>query len=378
MSPPSTPPSLTPAALRHSAGAPEPATNHNQQAFPETVQQQRPSSPEFGSLGTPTSPQSHCRGLPLASSDSAFPPAFAATSLLKGATSLPSEDIGPIMPHARRVPPPSVKNAKEACGEVLVPGSDSGGPGTQSLSNENSSPVGRRTTAATSRGHEPTPMRMNFSPEQVDDVHDGQSPIHEPGPSQELNNAQLDGLSRMAVNGSYLKQPHGNGIFTRYGAGHHGAEPVARSPGHQLSYEALPLSTPPIHSQAPSWQRSTVLVEETTAVEESPTHGTAPHPPTSTTKRTRSSSPPPMRSKRPRLVSHDPGATHRRTFDPELLKIGIEVDLHDYDDNPPPYPWEKDRSRLNLKPPNHPLLITNSKLGEIWESVCKYRGWCPK
>ena len=374
ISPPSTPPLLTPAALRHSAGAPEPATNHNRQASPVTVQQPRPSNPEFGSLGTPTSPQSHCRGLPLASSNSAFPPAFLATNLPKRATSLPSEDVGPIMPHARRVPPPSVRNAKEAYGEVLVPGSDSGGPGTQSLSNESSSPVGRRAAAAASRGHESTPMRMDFSLEQVDDVHDGRSPIHGPGPSQELNNAQLDGLSRMAVNGSYLKQPHGSGIPTRYGSGH---RPVARSPGHQLSYEleVLPLSTPPIHSQAPSWQRSTVLVEETAAVEESSTHGTALHP-MSTAKRTRSSSPPPMRSKRPRLVSHDPGATPEGAFDPELLKIGIEVDLNDYDDNPPPYPWEKGVSKLNLRPPNHPLLITNSKLGELWKSVCKYRGWC--
>jgi len=365
-------------ASRHSAGAPESVANHNLQAFTATVRQPRPSNPELVSLGTPTSPQSRRRGLPPSSSNPAFPPPFVTTSLTNRATFLPSEGVGPSMPHARRVPPPFVKNTKEACGEVLVPGSDSGGPGTQSLSNESSSPVGRRATTTASRGHGSTSMRTNFSLERVDDVHDGQSPIHEPGPSQEPNNAQLDGLSRMAVNGSCAKQPHGNGIHTRYGAGHIGVELVVQSPGHQPSYEPLPLSSPPIHSQALSWQRSTILVEETAAVEESPTHWTALHPQTSTAKRTRSSSPPPMRSKRPRLVSRDPGATPKRALDPELLKIGIEVDLNDYADNPPPYPWEKGMSRLNLRPPNHPLLITNSKLGEIWKNVCKYRGWCEK
>jgi len=378
ISPPSTPPLLTPVASRHSAGAPEQAANHNPQAFPATVQQPRPSNPELGSLETPTSPQGRHRSLPSSSSNPAFPPAFVTTRLKSRATVLPSEDVGPSVPYARRVPPPSVKNAKEARGEVLVLGSDSGGPGTQSLSNESSSPVGRRATTAASRGHESTPMRMNFSPDRVDDVLDGQSPIHESGPSQEPNNAQLDGLSRMAVNGSYANQPHGNGIHTRYGAGHNGVEPVVRSPGHQPSYEPLLLSSPPIHSQAPSWQRSTILVEETAAVEEGSTRGTPLHPPMSSAKRARSSSPPPMPSKRPKLVSRDPGATPRRAFDPELLKIGIEVDLNDYDDNPPPYPWERGMSRLNLRPPNHPLLITNSKLGEIWKSVCKYRGWCEK
>ena len=329
------------------------------------------------SLGTPTSPQSNCRDLPVPSCNRALPPALITTTVTNRITSLPSGIVGSTVPHARRVRLPSVKNTKEACGEVLVPGSDSAGPGTQSLSNESSSPAGRRATTVASRGNESTSMRMDSS-EHVDDIHDGQSPIHEPGPSQEPNNAELDDLSRMAVNGSYAKQPHANGIHTRYGAGHNGVEPVVRSPGHQPLYEPLPPSTPPIHSQAPSWQRSTVLVEETAAVEDSPTHGTALRPPTSTAKRARSSSPSPMRSKRPRLVSRDPGATPRRAFDPELLKIGIEVDLNDYDNSPPPYPWEKGMSRLNLRPPNHPLLITNSKLGEIWKSVCRHRGWCAK
>jgi hypothetical protein len=64
----------------------------------------------------------------------------------------------------------------------------------------------------------------------------------------------------------------------------------------------------------------------------------------------------------------------RKVFDPELLKLGIEVDLTDYDGNPPPHPRKKGMSRLNLRSPDHPLL-TNTKLAEIWESVCIYRGW---
>jgi hypothetical protein len=68
-------------------------------------------------------------------------------------------------------------------------------------------------------------------------------------------------------------------------------------------------------------------------------------------------------------------AALRKVFDPELLKLGIEVDLTDYDGNPPLYP-RKEMSRLNLKQLDNPLLITNSKLAEIWKSVCKYRGWC--
>jgi hypothetical protein len=68
-------------------------------------------------------------------------------------------------------------------------------------------------------------------------------------------------------------------------------------------------------------------------------------------------------------------AAPRKVFDPELLKVGIEVDLTDYDGDPPPYPGKEGMSRLNLKRPDHPLLITNSKLAEIWKSVCKYRGW---
>jgi hypothetical protein len=69
-------------------------------------------------------------------------------------------------------------------------------------------------------------------------------------------------------------------------------------------------------------------------------------------------------------------AVLRKDFDPELLKVGIEVDLTDYDGNPPLYPGNDEMSRLNLRPLDNPLLITNSKLAEIWKSVCKYRGWC--
>jgi hypothetical protein len=66
-----------------------------------------------------------------------------------------------------------------------------------------------------------------------------------------------------------------------------------------------------------------------------------------------------------------------KVFDPELLKLGIEVDLRDYDDDPPPYPWGAGMSKLNFRP-NYPLLITNSKLAEIWKRVCEYRGWCER
>jgi hypothetical protein len=290
------------------------------------------------------------------------------------------------MSHVRRVPVPSVKNTEEACGKILVPGSDLGGPGTQSLSNESGSleGQGRALTVASPGDGIASIMRMRSSPERVSDSHDGYWSILEPGPSPEPNDVQLHhDLSRMALNGSHTEHFHGNGVDTRNGAGHNEVDP---SPGHQQSYEPLPPSSPPVHSQPPSWQRSTVLVEETAAMEESPTHETSPQPPTVKGKRNRSLSPSPMQSKRPRLVSREPvtpshrmhGATPTKVFDTELLKVGIEVDLSDYDDNPPPYPWGEGMSKLNFRPPNHPLLITNAKLGEIWKSVCKYRGWGEK
>jgi hypothetical protein len=125
-----------------------------------------------------------------------------------------------------------------------------------------------------------------------------------------------------------------------------------------------------------------IAVEETAVVEETPSHVTTQHLP-STIKRARPLTPSPPRGKRPRLMSREVvdrsrevhSAASRKVFDPELLKVGIEVDLTDYDGNPPPYPCKEGMSRLNIKQPDPPLLITNSKLAEIWKSVCKYRGW---
>jgi hypothetical protein len=54
------------------------------------------------------------------------------------------------------------------------------------------------------------------------------------------------------------------------------------------------------------------------------------------------------------------------------------VDLGDYDDSPPRFPWGKEMYRPDFRPPDHPLLITNSKLADIWKSVREYRGRCEK
>jgi hypothetical protein len=153
------------------------------------------------------------------------------------------------------------------------------------------------------------------------------------------------------------------------------------SPRPEVSHGQPPPSSPPIYSQSPSSRRSTPLVEEMVVIER---HATPPHLPMVAGKRARSLSQSPPQSKRPRLTSREPvspnheeyDAAARKVFDPELLKIGIEVDLRDCDNDPPPYPWGEGMSRLDLKPPVHPLLITNSKLAEIWTSVCKSRGWC--
>jgi len=287
--------------------------------------------------------------------------------------------------HTRRVPPPSAKTTKEPCGEVLVPGSDSGGPGTQSTLN-NSSPSQRRAAIPARPERVNTSLRVSSSPERVNKAHDAQSSFLEPGPSQEPDKGQLDELSRMALNGSYADHVRGNGVQTHNGMGDNrrdAVEPGLPSPEHELSYEQLPPSSLPIYSQGLNWDRSMVAVEETAAVEGTPSHVTTQHLPTSITKRARPLSPSPPRGKRPRLMSRElvnrsrevHSAAPRKVLDPELLKVGIEVDLTDYDGNPPPYPCKEGMSRLNPKQPDHPLLITNSKLAEIWKSVCKYRGW---
>lgn len=352
---------------------PEPADDP--QATPETLQQA-----ELTSL-RPLTPKS--LSLP---SISAFSSALVTTNSRHKATSLPTDVFGSTVSHARRVPPPSAKSTKEPYGEVLVPGSDSGGPDTQSSSIEGSSSlIQRRATIPAGPGRVTASLGMNSCPERVNDAHDAQRSVLQPGLSQEPDKGQLDELSRMALNGSYTDHVRGSGVQTHNGAGDDRGgtvEPGLPSPP-EPSYEPLPPSSLPIYSQNPHWDRSMVEVEETVAMEGTPSHVTAQHLPTSIAKRTHVS-PSPRPAKRSRLMSCEPvnhsreahGAATRKVFDPELLMVGIEVDLTDYDGNPPPYPRKEGMSRLNLEPPGHPLLITNSKLAEIWKSVCKYRGWC--
>jgi hypothetical protein len=368
ISPPSTPPLFTqelPQVVGQSTSVPEPAGDHHPRAIPEAVQQVG-----LTSLKPPVPAQKRTQSVPLPSSSSAV--SSVTTNTRHKATSLPTDVFGSTVSHTRRVPPPSAKTTKEPCGEVLVPGSDSGGPDTQSTQN-NSSPSQRRAA-------------IPASPERVNEAHDAQNSVLEPGPSQEPDKGQLDELSRMALNGSYVDHIRGNGVRTLNGMGYDrrdAVEPGLPSPEPELSYEQLPPSSLPIYSQSLNWDRSMVVVEETAAVEGTPSHVTTQHLLTSTTKRARPLTPSPPRGKRPRLMSCElvnrsrevHSAAPRKVFDPELLKVGIEVDLTDYDGNPPPYPYKEGMSRLNLKQP-HPLLITNSKLAEIWKSVSKYRGWC--
>ncbi len=363
MSPPSTPPLFTqelPQVVGQSTSVPEPAGDHDPQATPEVVQQAR-----LTSLGPPAPAQKRSQSVPLPSSMSTV---FSATTNPRHkATSLPTDVFGSTVSHTRRVPPPSAKITKEPCGEVLVPGSDSGGPDTQSTQNNSFS--SRRAAIPASPGR----------------VNDAQSSVLEPGPSQEPDKGHLDDLSRMALNGSYADQVRGNRVQTYNGKGDNrrgAVEPGLPSPEPELSYEQLPPSSLPIYSQSLNWDRSMVVVEETAVVEGTPSYVTTQHLPTSIAKRARPLTPSPPRGKRPRLMSCElvnrsrevRSATPRKIFDPELLKVGIEVDLTDYDGSPPPYPC-KGMSRLNVKQLEHPLLITNSKLAEIWNSVCKYRGW---
>ena len=210
---------------------------------------------------------------------------------------------------------------------------------------------------------------MSSSPEHV------QSSILEPGLSQEPDKGQLDELSRMALNGSYMDHVRGSGVGTRNGAGDNkgdAMEPGLPSPGPESSYEPLPPSSLPIYSQVPSWDRSMAAVEETAAAEENLSR--VPLPASNAKRPLLTPSPP--RAKRPRLMSREldnrSGEVYdtapRKFFDPELLKLGIEVDLTDYDGNPPPYPRIKGMSSFNRKSPDH-ILLTNTKLVEIWKSV---------
>lgn len=374
ISPPSTPPLFTqelPQVTKQSTSGLEPVGDHDPQVTPRAVQQAR-----LTSLRSPVPAQKRTQSVPLPSSSYAI--SSVTTNPRHKATSLPTDVFGSAVSHTRRVPLPSAKISKEPCGEVLVPGSDSGGPDTQSTQN-NSSPSQRR-AAILAR-----PERV--SPERVNEAHDEQSSVLELGPSQEPDKGQFDELSRMALNGSYADHVRGNDVQRHNGKGDNrrdAAEPGLPSPEPELSYEQLPPSSLPIYSQSLNWDRSMVAVEETSVVEETPSHVTTEHLPTSITKRARPLTPSPPRGKRPRLMSrelvnrsrdvHSPAP--RMAFDPELLRVGIEVDLTDYDGNPPPYPCKEGMSKLNLKQLDNPLLITNSKLAEIWNSVCKYRGWC--
>ena len=358
ISPPSTPPLSTPELLRQST----PIHHDDPPATPETVEQA-----ELTNSMPPTPAQRRPRSMPLISSGSAVSPALVSTISRHKATSLPTDVFESAMSHARRVPVPTAKNTKEPCGEVLVPGSDSGGPDTQSSNNSSGK---QRVAIPAGPGHVTMSQRMGSSPERAHDVH----AVLEIGLSQEPDKGQLDDLSRMALNGSYTDHVRGSG---RNGGNQRDAvEQGLQSPGPD---EPLPPSSLPIYSQVPSWDRS-MVVEETAVVEETPSRVSLP---ASVTKRPLSTpSPPPPRAKRPRLMSRElvnrrgqvHGAALRKVFDPELSKLGIEVDLTDYDGNPPPYPLKEGMSRLNLGSPDQPLL-TNTKLAEIWKSVCKYRGW---
>lgn len=367
ISPPSTP-SFT-QELPQVVGDREP------QATPEAVQRVG-----LTSLRPPVLTQKRTQSQPLPSSSSAV--SLVTTNPRHKATSLPTDVFGSTVSHTRRVPPPLAKTTEEPRGEVLVPGSDSGG--TQSTQN-NSSSSQQRAAIPASQDSVDTSLRVNSSPERVNGAHDAQSSVLEPGPSQDPDKRQLDELSRMALNGSYADHACGNGVQTHNGMGDNRRDAVGLglpSTEPELSYEQLPPSSLPIYSQSLNWDRSMVAEEDTT-VEGTPSRITTQHSPISTTKRARPFTSSPPRGKRPRLMSCElvnPSrevrcATPRKVLDPELLKLGIETDLTDYDGNPPPYPCKEGMSRLNLKSPDHPLLITNSKLAEIWKSVCKYRGW---
>lgn len=379
ISPPSTPPIFTqelPQVVGQLTSMPEPACDHDPRATPEAVHESR-----LTSFVPPVPTQKRTQSVPL-------PPCTAASSATNPrhkATSLPTDVFGSTVPHTRRVPPPSAKITKEPCGEVLVPGSDSGGPDTQSTQN-NFSPSQRRAAIPALPERVDTSLRTSLCPERVNDAHDAQSSVLEPGPNQEPDKGVLDELSRMALNGSYTDHVLGNSvqIHNRKGDNRRDAvNPGLPSPEPELSYEQLPPSSLPIYSQSLNWDRSMVAIEETAFVEGTPSQVTAQHLPTSITKRARPLTPSPPRGKRQRLMSRElinssrevHSAAPRKVFDPELLKVGIEVDLSDFDGNPPLFPG-KGMSRLNLRQPDNPLLITNSKLAGIWKSVCEYRGWC--
>jgi hypothetical protein len=382
ISPPSTPPLFTPEQPQEALGQEEQVTKltENSQATTTFAGEAPLDDVEVTSLRPPT-PGQRRRSMPPYSSS------LSTTNFRTKATSLPSNVFESSASNTRRVPLPSVKLNKDACGEILVPSSDSGELVIQSSSQTYPSPLGPpRTKVAAVPKHA---MASGSSPERVNDSYDAQSSILEPERSQGPNVSRLDELSRMALHGSYPEQLHGPGadVQASNGAAAHKQE-VAKSPTSvpEPSYSSLPPSSIPIHSQSPTWRHITTTVEETVAVEGTPYHATR----DVTTKRARPSpSLPegsPLQIKRPKRMSHESvapnhqrhGTTPEDVFDAELLKVGIEVNLADYDNNPPVFPWGEGMASLNLgqSATAHPLRITNSKLAEIWKNVCRSRGWC--
>ena len=380
ISPPSTPPLFTPEQPQEALGQEALATKSTEtsQAITKSAGE-GPSYDEEGLSLRPPTPGQRRRSMPPYSSS------LSTTNSRTKATSLPSNVFESSVSNARRVPLPSVKLNNEACGEILVPSSDSGELATQSSSHAFPSSLGPpRTNVATVPKHT---MASDSSPERVNDSYDAQSSILEPGGSQNPDASRLDELSRMALHGSYPEQFQGADVQASNGAAAHEQE-AAKSPSSipEPSIISLPPSSIPIHSQSPTWHHITTTVEETVAVEGIPHHATR----DVTTKRARPSpSPPegsPLQIKRPKRMSHESvtpnrqrhGTTPEDVFDAELLKVGIEVNLADYDNNPPVFPWGENMASLNLgqSATPHPLRITNSKLAEIWKNVCRSRGWC--
>jgi hypothetical protein len=364
ISPPSTPPLFTPEQPQEVQGQEAQDTE-----LTESSQAITANDAEVTSLRPPTPAQRRRSMPPISSYSSSLSTTISRTK----ATSLPVDVFGSSASNARRVPLPTVKFNKDAYGEILVPSSDSGELVIQSSS------LGppRAAAAAVPKNA----MAPSSSPERVNDSYDMQSPIPEPERSQDPNVLRLDDLSRMALNGSYPEQVHGDDVPTsNRGATHE--EDAAKSPSPIPDPEppssTLPPSSIPVPSQSPTWRHSTEIVEETLAVEASPYHATR----DATTKRARPSPSPAegslLQSKRPKLMSHESVTPNRPEglFDAELLKLGVKVNLADYDNNPPVFPWGEGMAHLNLKQPQHPLQITNSKLAEIWTNVCRSRGWC--
>ena len=371
ISPPSTPPLFTPEQPQEAQGQEPPVAEST-----ESSQAISTNDAEVTSLRPPTPAQRRRSMPPISSYSSSLSTSLSRTK----ATSLPLDVFGSSASNTRRVPLPTVKFNKDAYGEILVPSSDSGELVIQPSSHGNPSALGPPSAAVPKHA-----MAPSSSPERVNDSYDMESQIPEPERSQDPNGLRMEDLSRMALNGSYPEQLHGDDVQTSNRDAAH-EEEAARSPSPVPDPEpTLPPSSIPIPSQSPTWRHAATTVEETLAIEETPYHVTR----DVTAKRARPSPSPAehslLQSKRPKLMSRESltpdrqrhGATPPEVvFDAELLKLGIKVNLSDYDNSPPVFPWGEGMTHLNLRQPQHPLRITNSKLTEIWKNVCRSRGWC--